>query len=156
MGELLIAPCELPPSGEEVDEWYELEQPTTISQGVSGELRLQLRVERASSPWEVTPLDVKELGLDVAKALNEQRGGGRHGLMDGKSVKLGKPKGDGRLKLRVVGAVGLPARDDPKKGQKATSDPFAEVFLEDSYVRTSTVKKNCSPEWPDGPQVRTP
>eukprot|EP00327_Prymnesium_parvum_P045867 CAMPEP_0205866586 /NCGR_PEP_ID=MMETSP1083-20121108/8494_1 /ASSEMBLY_ACC=CAM_ASM_000430 /TAXON_ID=97485 /ORGANISM="Prymnesium parvum, Strain Texoma1" /LENGTH=462 /DNA_ID=CAMNT_0053228591 /DNA_START=161 /DNA_END=1549 /DNA_ORIENTATION=+ len=153
MGELIIPVCELPCNGDEVTEWYELEQPQSIAQGVSGELQLSLKVTEVNEPWEVSDMPIRELPLPLATALSEHRSKKNHGLIDGSSIKISSVSRPGTLRLRVVEANDLMAMDSPRGTSSATSDPFVEVFLEDSYWRTTTVKKSCNPVWPDAAQI---
>jgi hypothetical protein len=95
----------------------------------------------------------RELTRDAARGLETHREGKHHSRIDGTVVKLADARGAAaRLRVHVIGATGLVGADSPRGGEKATSDPFADVWLEGSYWRTASQKHTTDPTWSDPPQ----
>ena len=47
--------------------------------------------------------------------------------------------------------------DAPESGQlSGSSDPYVDIHLEESYVRTAVVEKTCNPVWADGATSEIP
>ena len=139
------------------DEWYELQQPASQSEGVSGEIRLAIELTDVVDRYELSraaDLPDVDVPVELARALADRRAGKHHTKVDGAKAEIAKsPVGAcARLRVGVLGARGVLGRDDARGGSSPKSDVFADAWLEASYWRTSTAKQTCDPEWSDAPQ----
>ena len=92
----------------------------------------------------------------LSSALERHRSGSGHESNSSKTppIKSGAslplPSGQcmvGTVKVSVVAAKGLAAKDAAWMGSSATSDPYVECFVGDLYWRTRVVPKQLDPQW---------
>ena len=92
----------------------------------------------------------------LSKALERHRNGSGHEINSSKTppiesgVQLTLTSGQpmvGTVKVSVVAARGLTAKDAAWPGSAATSDPYVECFVGDLYWRTRVVPKQLDPQW---------
>ena len=178
LGEKLIPLCDLKRKGDKIEDWFLLEKPDTMSEGVTGEIYLSVQLTATGTDawghgWRPDPSfdRLEELPTTVAglpnqpigPAIVDHRQGSNHGLFDssGAVSKIERPRGGqrplGSLFVRVVEAQDLAAMDAPESGQlSGSSDPYVDIHLEESYVRTAVVEKTCNPVWADGATSEIP
>jgi len=131
--------------------------------GVQGELQLKVEMLNVNGHGAWNPslcLPIVEMRSEIVTSLAEHRQGKSHGLFgSGKVDKIVQPSGPnvrplGKLRVTVVEAQDLAAMDSPSvTGQAGSSDPYADVFLEESYFRTSTIEQTTNPKWDDGEKL---